>query len=622
VESRSQSVEQVLGGNAVYYIPPYQRQYQWHEDLWQALIHDVAEIQNKSVEDPAHWLGILLLTTEGAVQFPSENSPTYAVIDGQQRLVTLVIWLSALYWHAKDNNQKINFELPKIATINPQKADQAPLRIVLKNDWCDASSRPYIDSQILQAYIYFRFVLWLGEESLREDQAVKVPPFLQSDNNKSIQTIWSEYLESKRGRDLKRSNEILSQSLIDATCSQLRVFTLIHEPQVDEAPAVIFDTLNGDRVQLQALDHVRNSVFVRLDTQRAANIFENYWAPAEQRLRDLKLKRQKPGVNFIYDYVISKGEKKKQGTINKNKGAGHFTKMTKNLQNEELENFLIKDLIPAMRVWPVVVEQRSNLEIDGTQFYIDDKILESISTIRELSAGPANPLVLLYLGAHVKGELLEEEVISRLKLIENYLVRLILSNEPLSPLRSKMMDICGKIDEKLDETSLIEALLDAGWVGNKDIESGFETRNMYEQAEPAALGAIFRGIEISLGRGANKFKVGNNNLYTIEHIYPRKGTKWEGDLKKWKTDPEKMRPFLHTLGNLTVVTKEHNSAVGNKRLIEKIDYPTAEGKSAPLNINKHWINKKKWTQSDIKKRGEQLLKRIFIYWPDHSPSDW
>jgi len=52
VESRSQSVEQVLGGNAVYYIPPYQRQYQWHEDLWQALIHDVAEIQNKSVEDP------------------------------------------------------------------------------------------------------------------------------------------------------------------------------------------------------------------------------------------------------------------------------------------------------------------------------------------------------------------------------------------------------------------------------------------------------------------------------------------------------------------------------------------------------------------------------------------
>lgn len=274
--------------------------------------------------------------------------------------------------------------------------------------------------------------------------------------------------------------------------------------------------------------------------------------------------------------------------------------MTKSLKDQNLADFIVRDLVLAMRVWPVVVRQRDTIELDGTLIRIDEKILESITTIRELSAGPVNPLVLLYLGAHLKGELSFNEVLARLNLIENYLVRLILSNEPLSPLRSKMMDICGNIDEKLDESSLQKALLDSGWVRNEIIENNFVQRNMYEEATPSALGAIFRGIEIQLsGPGANRFKVAKK-YYTIEHIYPRKNSKWKKDLKKWRTNEEKMKPYLHTLGNLTVVTGKHNSAVGNKSLKEKQDYPKVLGHSAPLRIHESWEDVGQWTESEIK----------------------
>lgn len=311
MESLSQKVQQVLGSNSVYSIPPYQRQYQWNEDLWQALVHDVAVIQNVPETEPAHWLGILLLTTDETVKFPNDDSlANYSVIDGQQRLVTLVIWLSALYWHAKDNKQEISFDLHKIAKLNPQKVDQAPLKIVLDNKWLERSAEPFRNSQVLQAYIYFRFLLWLGEDALMEEQAIKMPKFIQPDESLSINEIWSKHLNSRRGKNLQRSKRIEPQNLIETTRRKLRVFTLIHEPLKDEPQAIIFDTLNGNRVQLEALDHVRNSVFVRLDTQIASKIFDNHWEPAEHVLRDIRLKRQQPGVNFIYDYVISKGEKK------------------------------------------------------------------------------------------------------------------------------------------------------------------------------------------------------------------------------------------------------------------------------------------------------------------------
>jgi hypothetical protein len=619
VESLSQKVQHVLGSNSVYSIPPYQRQYQWDEDLWQALAHDVAVAQNSPESEPAHWLGVLLLTTDESVRFPSDDSLAhYSVIDGQQRLVTLLIWLSALYWHAKDNNLELNFDLKKIAQVHPQKIDLAPLSIVLNNTWLERSAEPFRDSQILQAYFYFRFILWLGEDTLLEEQVIKVPKFIQPDVPISINEIWNQHLNSKRGKGLQKSKVVDPQKLVDATRRKLKVFTLIHEPLKDEPQAIIFDTLNGNRVQLEALDHVRNSVFVRLDGRSASDIFDNHWEPAEHVLRDLKLKRQQPGVNFIYDYVISKGEKKRQGTINKSTGAAHFTRLTKNLLNNDLAEFLVEDLIPAMRAWPVVVRQRDTIDLVGTQLKINKQILESISTIRELSAGPANPLILLYLNAHIQGKLSLKETISRLSLIENYLVRLILLNEPLSPLRSRIMDICGEIDEKLDMSSLKRALLESRWINNDEIEKNFEERNLYEGAGPTALGAIFRGIEVQLsGHGANKFKVAKRH-YTIEHIYPKKNDKWRVDLRRWNTTDSKMKPYLHTLGNLTVVTQKHNSSVGNKSLLAKQEFPKVPGSSAPLRIHKDWENATQWTQNEIKKRSRKLLDKIFEYWPDIS----
>ncbi|NCW43712.1 MAG: DUF262 domain-containing protein [Actinobacteria bacterium] len=558
MQSMTQTIKNVLTTGAIYSIPPYQRHYEWGPELWHNLIHDVLIAGTNKDTEPSHWLGILLLSQDESTRFPDDDSRTaYSVIDGQQRLVTLLIWLSALVHHAEDTKEQITFRLENLCKLVPQKADQAALDVVMKKLWLDKKYQPLHESRVLQAYHYFRFALWLGEDALLDEQPIKVPKFKL---DTPMIEYWTKYVSSNRGRDLVRGAPVKVKELIEATRSRLSIHTLIHEPRIDEPQAIIFDTLNG------------------------------------------------------HDYLISKGEKKRQGTINKNRGALHFNRMTRHLKDDKLAEFIKNDLTVAMSIWPVAIDKKRSVNIQGVEVGYPAAALELVSSIRELSSGPFNPLVLHYLVAYFNGLLDSQQLISNLFLIENYLVRQLLTLNPLSPLRSKVMDIAGNLDGRFDEISLKEALSKT-WVTDEEILTGVEKRSFYDELGPRALGAVFRGIEIQLsGSGANKFRVSKNE-YTIEHIYPRKAGRWEDNLTNWKSSPKRVAPFIDTLGNLTVVTQEHNSKVGNSQLRQKQEHPTVIGASAPLRLHEDWLSAKKWTEVEIQERTLRLIGYALKRWP-------
>jgi len=69
-----------------YIIPVYQRAYSWEREQWKALIDDIKE---QIAGENNYFLGNLLLEV-------IKKDIEYEVIDGQQRLTTIVIFLSAL----------------------------------------------------------------------------------------------------------------------------------------------------------------------------------------------------------------------------------------------------------------------------------------------------------------------------------------------------------------------------------------------------------------------------------------------------------------------------------------------------------------------------------------------
>ena len=75
-------------GNAVYRVPPYQREYSWQKAQWEALFDDLIE-----AEGP-HFLGTIICLDQSV---DALEKTVYEVIDGQQRLTTLSLLLTAVY---------------------------------------------------------------------------------------------------------------------------------------------------------------------------------------------------------------------------------------------------------------------------------------------------------------------------------------------------------------------------------------------------------------------------------------------------------------------------------------------------------------------------------------------
>lgn len=610
----------LLNASNAYAIPPYQRNYQWAAERWQALVRDAIQAATCPDGQAPHWLGVVLLTQDSDVRFPGDASTErYTVIDGQQRLVTLMVWLAALAHHAKDAGLPSRLDPSRLAQISVQASDEPQYRIALDGSWREPRYNGILAAGHgpLAAYAYFRWLLWLGQDALLVEEPMKMPkaePVLEGDR---IESQWTAHLQTKAGSGTPRGSVVNVDLLITSTLERLTVYSLIHEPRLDEAEAVIFDTLNGMRTELEPLDHVRNSLFIRIKPgSRAKALYDDHWKVHEKALRAVRQRRMLPGRLFLYDYVIARGEKRRQGTLSANRGAVHFATMTRGLSDEQLETFIRTDLLPAMAAWPVVVRKSDRVEFEGVGCDIPRRCLELMTSIRDLSEGPANPIVLHYLSAFVLGALPAAELEHALAATEAFVVRQLLGERPLSPLRSKMMEILASIDRDTSTRTLVRVLKSSDWVSDEEIRRTARTAKYYENLKARQLGAIFRGIERKLsGSGAMFFSLGKgDDSYGIEHVFPQSTEQWKQDISTWQADGRKMDRLTHTIGNLTVATNRHNSQVGNSRLKTKQAFPLVSGNAAPLALNEGWLKQRKWTEREIEARTDELIKSALAYW--------
>ncbi len=618
-------------GNA-YFIPPYQRGYAWDATRWQGLIQDVMEVATRTAAAPAHWLGVILLSDASIPNNPlnEEEATPYTVIDGQQRLVTLRVWMAALADYSAENAPNAGVSAKGLSQISVQKADRKSFEVAISNGWRDPAHHPLIGDGALAAYFYFRWLLWLGDEALLSPEPVPMAK-LPAATPTGV-TGWEDYWATEAAtagmakkltgaRINRHPLKISPADLMTATRDGLRIFSIIHESSTDEEQAVIFDTLNGMRTELEPLDHVRNSLFVRLDHQTASALYDGHWESAESRLRALGTKRMRPERIFLYDYLISRGERKHQGSINASRTAVQFKAMVERDAGAraDLETFLKDDVILAMSAWPCVIGKSRSFHHDSVTTTVSDRAWNLIRSIRTLTENPANPLVLFYLMEHKRrtsGIASTGELEARLFTIEAFLARQLLAGRPFSPLRAYFMEVMANVYPDPSESALEKALKN-DWPTDSQARSFMKSAPFYSHAKPAQIGAIMRGIERHVsGPACVDIWIGNGPAqYTIEHIYPqRPHAAWGTDFASWGASQAKMNGRVHRLGNLTIATKPFNSASGNKRLADKqADYKTL--KNAPVGVHRGWLTAGTWDDAAIEARGDDLVDQALLYWP-------
>ena len=94
----NQTISEIFSCDGIYKIPNYQRQYSWTNDQLDALWNDLYEAyQNKTVDNDCYFLGSIVVVNDGKGYFE--------LIDGQQRITTLMILMNVLVKDFPDINK-------------------------------------------------------------------------------------------------------------------------------------------------------------------------------------------------------------------------------------------------------------------------------------------------------------------------------------------------------------------------------------------------------------------------------------------------------------------------------------------------------------------------------------
>lgn len=90
-DAHEEKIRKILAGDTKFTIPRNQRKYVWEEKQWKELLGDILYIKNRQIAEPKkdinHFLGSFVL---------QETGNEFEIIDGQQRITTLLLILASL----------------------------------------------------------------------------------------------------------------------------------------------------------------------------------------------------------------------------------------------------------------------------------------------------------------------------------------------------------------------------------------------------------------------------------------------------------------------------------------------------------------------------------------------
>ena len=230
--------------NMLFEIPDFQRQYSWDKDNIKNFLDDLDEAINLNKN---HFFGSIVYQTRGDSRI---------IIDGQQRITTILLMITAIYHLVKDRPELTNENNPP-ERINKDflhneygQGDRLKLKVVTtdneifkniyKEDFDKIDNR---QSPLYRAYIFFR-----------------------------------DYFEEKIATI---QNPDLYQYI--SNLERLNAIAIILEDK-DDSPQQVFESINSTGKRLKESDKIRNFALMLDDDSCRKHVRNNYWVEIEENL--------------------------------------------------------------------------------------------------------------------------------------------------------------------------------------------------------------------------------------------------------------------------------------------------------------------------------------------------
>lgn len=569
VKASETTLRELIRGEQQFVIPLYQRTYSWESrqlgQLWLDLLEQADLIARN--QPSTHFLGSVVLAPSPHL---TPASSQWIVVDGQQRLTTLMVALCAVRDHQAAEDPAHIDRINELYVVNkwqqgdlryrllPTQADRTALKACV-----DQVHDDQISGRIGDAYQFFR-----GRLIAADDPADP--------------------------HDIRRIEEAivgrlsLVQVVVDKTDNAYR----------------IFESLNNTGMRLSPVDLIRNYIFMCLPT-RGEHVYQTYWLPLQDRLGKGDTKALELLMYLVL--VLKYGEDAKYRDVYQ----GHQQLLDEAAGDEARVEKYVADLARRARHLELILDPDQSP---------DPRIADRLRFLGEWQAQTVYPAVMKLLELREDGEATYDDLAAALSYIESFLVRRLISAIPTNNLNKIFQRLTRQLSTEAPDhvADFVRSALSPArqyWSTDDELRTAIRTKPFYWQGRANQKKLVLRRLAETYP-GGEPVKV-EDQKFTIEHVLPQNFTEaWRRELAADSDDPAMLhRELVQTLGNLTLTA--YNSELGDLPFAAKRQRLRESG----LAMNHRIADREHWSKADIHGRADELAGRAIDIWPGPDEAD-
>ncbi len=589
----------VFGTERQLFAPLFQRKYVWQKDLqWEPLWTDLLKLTEAALaQEPVrpYFMGAVVLEQmRVTIGKPDGRS----IIDGQQRLTTLQLLLAAFrdycaafypeskLQHSIDglicNDKNMYEDRQDQFKLWPTNIDRRPYEVALTSGGLagmqNQAREEGLSSFILDAYAYFY---------------------------KALQSWVPEGTEG--GAQMLRT-------LFDIIRQYVRL-VVIDMDQEDDAQ-VIFETLNARGTPLLPSDLVKNYLFYKAqgEGEDIDELYQTYWAPFDQESafwhKEIRQGRFfRPALDlFLQHYLTLQRFRDVSATslFAEYKGfavaSGWSAKTLLASFQAHAKHF--KHFLTADRQTP-----------EGDFFH----------KLKDMDTTTVYPFLLGLYQETGNGEEAQQAREEVLRMLESFLVRRMVCRLTTKNYNRLFLDLLNHLRESGNyspdsvRSFFLGKKRDTGrWPDDEEFRSAWLREPLYNVIKRDRLRLILKDLDSGLHEPKTESYYLRDGL-TVEHLLPQHWQEhWplssdgqELSVEETQERKERRQALLHTIGNLTFLTKNLNPAVSNGPFQTKREQILEH---SAINLNRFLYNLSHWNEDRIEERGARLFEAARRIW--------
>lgn len=536
-------------------VPVYQRNYSWNPEKETARLMDDIEILLKK-KNTSHFLGIIIyIETEVSGGFKQLQ-----IIDGQQRLTTLFLFLLALRNTAASADKKTASGIENNYLFNNNAGEKEKMRL-----------KPSSSSD----HIYYK--LLYGSEI---DVLPKEKDTTLYRNYRYICDRIRQWCEKYKCSDILHA---LS-----------RVDVLSFPLSQDDDTQQIYESINATGGPLSSTDLIRNCVLMNHTDDVQERFYAMYWKPLEDSF---------PSVKKMEDFFRYFLAAKTYNLLSRRDIYDGFKLYWQRWMNSDERK--LQEINRYMRYFNLIYLDSS-----------EDKTVDSaLKDFRLSSSYVPAPFMMEMARLYTENKISMKSFVNVIRLIDSYLMRRSLcgmDNNPLGRyfpilLRSVMRSF-DKDKEDIYEITKVNLV---GYNRGKTNAMPTDEQLRLRLKEIDAYSIMnLRAVLERIEHDGSNAKVDTSSL-NIEHIMPQSPNAYWKKVSLAKNEDD-YAFIVNLIGNLTLCNEEDNAQMGNEDFAYK---KRILAKTGHIRINQDILKQKVWNKNSILHRCDTLTKQIIKLYP-------